>query len=252
MSVLEDPTFSRAQRDDYSGFLVGLMQRFENDVENLVESVLSEPEPSYFSKKVYPSSYNTAKLERSLQTKIGPGDRVVILKTIQYQMEKGAQMALNQIQHPSRQVRGITGQFINEGTLRELYSINIRHIESIQQDHIKNIELLIARFIGGGTVSWHQLKKGIKLIGQVSDTKAAQIARTEVIRAISTSQSQTLIATGQKLWRWITARDERVCKVCGPLEGKVVRIGTPFAYYRGQPILNSPVHPNCRCGQKAV
>ena len=114
------------------------------------------------------------------------------------------------------------------------------------------MELLVARFIGGGTVSWDQLKKGIKVLGDMSNKRAEMIARTEVVRAISSSQKQTLIENGKKFWKLVTANDERVCRICGPLEGQIVEIGKPFVTIKGQPISNSPVHPYCRCGQVVV
>jgi len=249
---MEDPTFSRSMRDEYANILLRINHRFQAEVMEITERVLSEKEPMGFGKNVSPSSYHSDKLRRSLQTKITNGEKEIILKTISYQMEKGAQLALNQANSPLKNQRGVSGQYVNEGTLRELYTINIREIQSIQQDHIKRLELLVARFIGGGTLSWNQLKKGIKALGEISDSKATMIARTEVIRAISDSQKQTLIKLGKKYWRWITAMDERVCEVCGPLEGRVVEIGKPFTIHKRQPIFNSPVHPHCRCSQVAV
>jgi len=73
-----------------------------------------------------------------------------------------------------------------------------------------------------------------------------------VIRAISTAQKEALLISGKKKWRWVTAMDERVCRICGPLEGKVVKIGEPFLVLKGEQIMNSPIHPNCRCSQEVV
>jgi SPP1 gp7 family putative phage head morphogenesis protein len=86
----------------------------------------------------------------------------------------------------------------------------------------------------------------------MSDQRAELIARTEVIRAISTGQKEALLMSGKKRWKWITAMDERVCKICGPLHGKVVNIGEPFLVLKGEEIYNSPIHPLCRCSQEVV
>ena len=48
----------------------------------------------------------------------------------------------------------------------------------------------------------------------------------------------------QKLW--ITAKDERVCKVCGPLHGKKVRVNQQFKTPQGD-FWTPGLHPNCRC-----
>lgn len=51
----------------------------------------------------------------------------------------------------------------------------------------------------------------------------------------------TLAANGADLpyFRWLTQRDEKVCKICGPRDGRIYSTrdaGTLF-----------PAHPNCRC-----
>ena len=48
----------------------------------------------------------------------------------------------------------------------------------------------------------------------------------------------------QKLW--ITAKDERVCPVCGPLHGKKVGINERFRTKEGE-FWTPGLHPNCRC-----
>ena len=45
---------------------------------------------------------------------------------------------------------------------------------------------------------------------------------------------------------WITAKDEKVCKVCGPLNGKKVGVNEQFRTPQGE-FWTPGVHPNCRC-----
>ena len=45
---------------------------------------------------------------------------------------------------------------------------------------------------------------------------------------------------------WITAKDEKVCKVCGPLHKKKVAIGEKFETKSGD-YWSPPTHINCRC-----
>ena len=40
--------------------------------------------------------------------------------------------------------------------------------------------------------------------------------------------------------RWVTRGDERVCPICGPLEGRI--------YRKGQFLPPLPAHAGCRCG----
>jgi hypothetical protein len=53
-----------------------------------------------------------------------------------------------------------------------------------------------------------------------------------------------LSTKAQKMW--VTARDERVCPVCGPLHGKKVGINDRFVTKEGA-FWTPGLHPNCRC-----
>lgn len=45
---------------------------------------------------------------------------------------------------------------------------------------------------------------------------------------------------------WVTAHDERVCPVCGPMDGVSVSLNGRF-HVAGALLVAPPVHPNCRC-----
>ena len=64
------------------------------------------------------------------------------------------------------------------------------------------------------------------------------IARTEVLRAHNQGRIKFHRRVGVRKLEWMTMEDERVCPVCGPLDGKV------FDTDRFPP---QPAHPNCRC-----
>ena len=64
------------------------------------------------------------------------------------------------------------------------------------------------------------------------------IARTEVLRAHNQGRIKFHQQVGVEKLEWMTMEDERVCPVCGPLDGKVFDTG------RFPP---QPAHPNCRC-----
>ncbi len=46
------------------------------------------------------------------------------------------------------------------------------------------------------------------------------------------------------LVRWMTMEDERVCPICGPLEGRI--------YRKGQFLPPLPAHANCRCSWELI
>jgi SPP1 gp7 family putative phage head morphogenesis protein len=64
------------------------------------------------------------------------------------------------------------------------------------------------------------------------------IARTEVLRAHNQGRIKFHDQVGVRKLEWMTMLDERVCPVCGPLDGKVFETGK---------FPPQPAHPNCRC-----
>lgn len=80
--------------------------------------------------------------------------------------------------------------------------------------------------------------------------RATTIARTESMRAANEGQRQLwkqavsegyLSSNAQQ--QWITTPDERLCPVCGPLEGETVNLNASFSGGFTAP----PAHPRCRC-----
>lgn len=77
-----------------------------------------------------------------------------------------------------------------------------------------------------------------------SPERAKRIAETEVTRAYAEGNMAAWQAAGIiQQRRWETAADERVCPVCGPLQGQERGLNEPF----DGGIMNPPAHPRCRC-----
>ena len=104
------------------------------------------------------------------------------------------------------------------------------------------------------------LKKRLKLY--FNETKRSEmISRTEVSRASGEATSTIYKETGAVGKQWITARDERVCQFCGPMNNKIIPINKNFWNKGGKMIGDSggtlkfkfesvkqfPLHPQCRC-----
>lgn len=85
------------------------------------------------------------------------------------------------------------------------------------------------------------------------------IARTELAFSYNkgmyegTKQAQNDGLIGEVIKTWCTADDERVCKICGGLEGKRVAMDEEFNYQTKLSAenpgirLTPPAHPHCRC-----
>lgn len=75
--------------------------------------------------------------------------------------------------------------------------------------------------------------------------RSKRVAITETTRAITVGEEMAADRVESELgWVleriWQTERDERVCPICGPLQGK------PESYY-GPRVGSTPAHYNCRC-----
>jgi hypothetical protein len=199
---IEDPTFSRTLRDDYSRTLTRIVRDFRKGVLDIVEDYMTSENMGFiivFSAKEN-KSYDITKLLQSLKTKVSTEDRQVIIKSINYMLLRGVKNGVNSFPANQRP-RGELGRFINEGTLNELNNINVDKVTSVQQDYLDKLKELVAKFIGGGTLTWAGLKtgikKGLKAIGDATDARVDMIARTEVIRAINIGHMQLLKQFGK-------------------------------------------------------
>jgi len=86
-----------------------------------------------------------------------------------------------------------------------------------------------------------------------NEKRARLIAATESTRAHAEGEmtaAETAEAEGyvEYIKRWDTARDDRVCEICGPLDNQeVIGARATFDTLVG-PLEGPPAHPNCRCG----
>lgn len=82
-----------------------------------------------------------------------------------------------------------------------------------------------------------------------NSARAEKIAVTEVTRAYATGQRmagedlQKEFPSVKVVKTWLTNNDDRVCEICGPLDGKEVELDQTFDGGISEP----PAHVNCRC-----
>jgi hypothetical protein len=72
-------------------------------------------------------------------------------------------------------------------------------------------------------------------------TEIASAENEAILRRAREELAQGLTARPVKTW--LTAADERMCPLCGPLADKTVPLNKPFT---GQ-VQHPPLHPRCRC-----
>jgi SPP1 gp7 family putative phage head morphogenesis protein len=83
--------------------------------------------------------------------------------------------------------------------------------------------------------------------------RALDIAKTETIAAANEGQRQMWLQARRRgvlprfaKRQWITARDEKTCPVCRPMDGQMVELTEPFS------VAGPPAHTRCRCAQVLV
>lgn len=96
----------------------------------------------------------------------------------------------------------------------------------------------------GGPGGLPALVRELETIDTFGPARSARIAATEVTRIFSEAE-QVAADTDPELqyMTWNTVFDERVCPICGPLNGRSVRKGQSFSLGVRLP----PAHVNCRC-----
>lgn len=87
----------------------------------------------------------------------------------------------------------------------------------------------------------------------LDESRATSIAVTEITRAFAQGE---LIAGDEMRAEypgvavrktWFTNADDRVCSICGPMDGQDVDLDGVFYGGDGEKYTEPPTHPNCRC-----
>lgn len=109
---------------------------------------------------------------------------------------------------------------------------------------------------GNGVTPKRARESSIYYSARQHRSRAYTIARTELATAYNTGahegtkQAQAAGLIGEVVKVWSTADDERVCRICGELDGKEVGMDEEFegASRTWSTRLHPPLHPSCRCG----
>lgn len=115
-------------------------------------------------------------------------------------------------------------------------------VKGIQDTQRKHLQDVLGQMLDGKLAPDDARAMIAPLFG---DRRAASIAITETTRATAkaTEMYQRELADRGigSVRRWLTAEDERVCAICGPLDHKTEEV------WKVQFPSGPPAHPNCRC-----
>jgi SPP1 gp7 family putative phage head morphogenesis protein len=101
----------------------------------------------------------------------------------------------------------------------------------------------VARDIGRIVKDPDAFRRAGKTVFKTAQRRATLIARTETFRAHNEGRKVFYRQVGITKVRWLTAHDERTCKICRPLHGKVFGIDE---------VEGPPRHCSCRCSISAI
>ena len=143
---------------------------------------------------------------------------------------------------------------IDTGMHRDELIRNIKRHVGLLPNHSVAVSNYEQTLIGGG-LPQRQIGKLVRQYTErLLDYRATMIARTEVAQAMNLGQ--------QKFWEqmqqrgmlpldtqrvWITAADERVCPICGPMDGALAPLNGDWITDAGPVRHPADVHPQCRC-----
>ena len=96
----------------------------------------------------------------------------------------------------------------------------------------------IAKDIGRVVRDPEEFRKAGKTVFKTAQHRMELIARTETLRAHNQGHLKFYNTVGVQKAEWITAGDERMCRECSVLDGKVFPVDK---------FPNQPLHPGCRC-----
>ena len=158
-------------------------------------------------------------------------------RALQDGVDLGVSVAVNQLENVGF---GFDWTLVNTDARNWATSYAGELIRNIEQTTVNSVRQSVSRWIDNG----EPLQA---LIDDLRPTFGAQraelIASTEVTRAFAEGSTRAYQASGVvSEIEWQTARDERVCPVCGPRHGKRSTLAA-----REVDGIGIPAHPRCRC-----
>lgn len=143
---------------------------------------------------------------------------------------------------------GINWRLVNSQALSWAESYSYELVGGINRNTAEQIAGILSRWISEGRPKRDLVEEIGTLFNSV---RANLIATTEATRAYAVGSYLSYVEAGDLVeeLEWFTAMDDRVCPVCGPLEGAtslMVRGSNGVGSF-GTLGVSCPAHPGCRC-----
>ena len=135
-------------------------------------------------------------------------------------------------------------------SISKIVGLDARQARALGASYEKNLNEFLEEGLTYEQAARKATKLGKEYRQRLLQQRATRIARTETVNAANAGRflswreadAQGFLPAGSQK-RWKTAKDERVCSVCGPLHG--MTIDWEEAFPTGDVMPTN--HPNCRC-----
>lgn len=167
--------------------------------------------------------------------------------------ERAINIGTNVIVQSRDTVRGILSRSSSVGLTPEVIASAITQELWLYDRHASSVDATRYSMLDSG-LSWRAIEAATtRTAGGYRKFRADSISISEITTAISAALAFIWglalaggILSRDQLKIWVTARDEKVCPVCGPNHGLTLPISSAWPW--GDP----PAHPRCRCRVERV
>ena len=234
--VYEKGTNVALYNAEHSKTYKNLQKKVEKGLNNQIKAVSAEVDHLYALAK---AQSTTEQLLQQVGTLIAThklSNEVELAAYLVWAGEQGGQSALDKL--------GVQGIF----NLKSEKFIN--YFDDYSKLIIKSVDDTTKEWIAGkiqegknNGLSPYEIQQSLINDGKIiSKIRAERIVLTETAKAMYEVETEASKRYGIKYWIWRTSLDERVCKICAPLEGLRAKVGEEFpgGYHQ-------PAHVSCRC-----
>lgn len=169
-------------------------------------------------------------------------------RVVEWIETRGAERVVSwtQLQHEAAQ--SIIRQAMNEGVGADELGIRLRAVTGLTPRQAEAVEKMRTALVADGMDATQAGKQAQKYADMLHRQRALRIARTELASAYNQGQDAAIrqaigegMFDGPVMKEFSAAEDERMCDICGALDGQTVGMDGEFSDGAGVP----PLHPSC-------
>lgn len=196
----------------------------------------------------------SARLTGKSVSAIAPAFDVTNPEVVAIARNMGIELSTNLTKTAKENIRKVIQSAVEGNINRATASKKIRQYVGLIPAHADAVDRYYDTMLMDGVKASIARKRADKYAERLLKYRSDTIARTEIARAVGEGQTQMWkqlrnenIIPPEARRIWITATDERVCPVCGPMNGVEADIDGFWDTDKGPVEFPSLTHPNCRC-----